>query len=148
MIGLQIDTSQFIDGLRRSSNDLFAGVRQALGQSVAVALNSAKGTAAFHDRTGKLRRSIVRGQSSEWVLFLKTGTKYARFVEGGTRPHVIEGKRSPRKVLHFSWRGEPSFFRRVHHPGTKPRRFMQAARDEGERSLESMIARAMRHAFR
>lgn len=61
---------------------------------------------------------------------------YALFVHDGTKPHIIKPRN--KKILAWTTLGSPkaSFARQVHHPGTKPQRWLQtslffAARSEG-----------------
>lgn len=146
MIVARIDASGFIDWLHRAESDFLAGARQALGQSVALALRHARETTAFRDRTGELRRSIVRGQKSTWNHFIKAGAKHALFVEEDTKPHRIEVKR--RRSLRFVQSGEIRFRRFVNHPGTKGTHFMAKAGEVGERALMDMLERAVDRAFK
>ena len=60
---------------------------------------------------------------------------YAAFVEDGTKPHVIEARNA--KALRFRGKdGQFIFRKRVNHPGTAPRKFMERALREtvGEQS--------------
>lgn len=79
-------------------------------------------------KTGNLRDHIVKrvidigGQPAVVVGF--TGVPYGLFHHEGTKPHTIEPRRA--QVLAFYWPrvGRTVFARRVHHPGTKPNRFL------------------------
>lgn len=113
---------------------LEAGVVQAISLTmravVADAEKAARGTALWKDRSGETRGSIAgewRGLSAGG--FVRAGGA-SRFLEGGTRAHVIHGK----PVLRFVVNGQVLFRRMVHHPGTKPRPFMAEARNVGELS--------------
>ncbi len=145
MIEVRLDTSDFASWLDRASARLQSGSRQALGQSVALALQHARETTLFKDQSGALRRSIVRGGRGTWNHFIKATAKHAAYVEYGTRPHTIEARRA--RALRFVQAGKVRFARSVRHPGTKPTHFMQRARDFGERTLLSMLERATAHAF-
>lgn len=146
MFDIRLDASAFIEWLRHANTDLQSGARNALGQSVALALRDARATQAFKDHTGDLRRSIVRGEKSTWSHFIKATAKYAAYVEHGTVPHVIEARRGTH--LRFVQAGAVRFARRVNHPGTKPRHFMQHAGESGGRALRDMLERASNSAFR
>lgn len=50
-------------------------------------------------------------------------TKYARWVEEGTGPHVI----LPRNKKALFWKGADHPVRMVNHPGTKPRPYLMPA---------------------
>lgn len=123
MIDVHLDAADFVAWMRRAEVDLLAGVRQALGQNVALALRLARTTTAFKDRTGALRRSISRAQTGTWRHTLRASAPHAVFVEKGTRP-------------------------RVFHPGTKPTHFMQRAADAAEVSLVHDVNAALARALR
>lgn len=142
---IRIDKAAFVDWLRKSTDDAKAAARQILGQAAAVALAHAKATHKFKDRTGELRGSIIRGQRSTWVHFIKATAKHAKFVEGGTKPHEIVARR--RQSLRFVMHGEVVFRKRVHHPGTKATHFMDDAATEGARYLDWNLEPAIAKAF-
>jgi hypothetical protein len=55
--------------------------------------------------------------------------RYARYIESGTRPHVIVPRRA--RVLRFEIGGRVVFARRVNHPGYRGSRFLSSSvRDE------------------
>lgn len=146
MLDVQVHVAEFMASIKRVEADMIAGAKQALGQSTAFAVSVAKGTPTFKDRTGQLRSSITRGQKSTWHTFVKASAPHARFVEFGTKPHIIEARRG--KTLRFVAAGGIFFRKRVHHPGTKPTHFMQTASDAGEHALERMIEEAINRALR
>jgi len=59
----------------------------------------------------------------------------------GTPPHDIRPVRAA--ALRFEVRGQTRFARVVHHPGTQPDGYMDAAGDEMERFLEEAVDRVM-----
>ncbi len=145
-VEIRISTREFAAWLRRATEDFQAGAKQALGQSVALALREARATQAFKDRTGELRRSIVSFRRSDWAAGIKATAKHAAYVEYGTEPHRIEARKA--RSLRFVSAGEIRFRRSVQHPGTKPTHFMERAGDAGRTALEEMLLRAIARAFR
>ncbi len=87
-------------------------------------------------RTGKLSRSILkRSYEGEKGVNIVVGAylPYAVFVHEGTKAHTIAAKNAP--MLAFAWPSGPfgakgmggtglHFYKVVHHPGTKPNRFL------------------------
>ena len=77
--------------------------------------------------TGHLRRSIGKQGPEGWrgirgnIASMGTKVHYARYVEEGTKPHVI----LPRRKKALYWKGAPHPFKRVMHPGFKGRWFMK-----------------------
>lgn len=75
--------------------------------------------------TGKLASSIhykiewFNGVPGVWV---GTHDEIARLHHEGTRPHVITPQRA--QFLRFSARGRIVYAREVHHPGTRPNKFL------------------------
>jgi hypothetical protein len=151
MMEVQVDPHALVEWLRRASAELQSGARQALGQSVALALRHARLSRSFDDRTGALRRSIVRGQTGPWVQFIRAGdarVKYARFVEGGTKAHEITPKASNRSgLLRFRVAGQWVSARKVNHPGTIAANYMRDASREGAEALLDMMDRAVNRAL-
>ncbi len=117
--------------------DLGAGLQNNMHQSIRVATDAtyadAKSTTLFNDRSGDLRGSIGESVDGLTGKVWRGRKKYFGFVANGTQPHVIEGRNGG--MLAFMWNGQMSFFRRVHHPGTAPRPFMQHAYDVAQRTL-------------
>lgn len=92
----------------------------------------AKGTKLFNDITGALRKSIS-SEATGLEGKVIAASKYARFVEYGTAPHVIEAKSG---MLRFVVAGSTVFARRVNHPGTAERPFMAEAARVGQQTLD------------
>lgn len=129
---IEADTAAARDAL----HDLAAGLAQAatlaLKSAVAATAQSVAQTGLYHDRTGKTRGSLVSAASG-LEGFVSSGAA-TRFLEAGTRPHVIEAKAGG--TLRFQVAGETVFRRRVNHPGTSPRPFMEVARAVGEQAAD------------
>ncbi|WP_280329602.1 HK97 gp10 family phage protein [Nocardia wallacei] len=83
-------------------------------------------------RTGALKRSIGhsvsrRGPVVRLLVFARA--RHARFIEEGTRPHVIRPRNA--RALRFEIGGRVVFAQRVNHPGTAARPFLRdAVREE------------------
>lgn len=79
--------------------------------------------------TGRLRASIRverrRTLTLRSVFTVGSDVEYADMVHSGTRPHIIRPRSS--KVLRFKVGGRTVYARVVHHPGTKPRPFLDRA---------------------
>lgn len=132
-MSFKVESDAALKDLARVQADMLASVRQVLGQLAALAAAQARATSTFKDRTGALRKSIVRGEKSIWALFVKAGGKdapYAQWIEAGSRAHEIKARRA--RFLRFEQNGQVVFRKRVFHPGTKPARFMESARDAAE----------------
>lgn len=121
------------EALQQLEARITAAARQSLGQAAAYAAELARGTTKFTDRSGRLRRGIVRGAKGTYSLFVKTRSRHALFVEDGTRAHPIRAKR--RRALRFVVGGRTLFRKSVQHPGTKATHFMRDARDDAEGQL-------------
>jgi hypothetical protein len=79
--------------------------------------------------TGRLRASGRIEYSSFFSFRPKAtivfDTDYSAFVNDGTRPHIIRPKNA--KVLRFNVGGRVVYAKVVHHPGTRPRPFLDRA---------------------
>lgn len=99
-------------------------------------------------RTGNLSRHIdYTVQQNGTQIVMKVGVvrgeqdvPYAKFLEGGTRPHVIRPKNA--RVLAFSVGGEQVFAKAVNHPGTPAFRFLRSSLAENRQ----MIVKELRDA--
>jgi hypothetical protein len=83
---------------------------------------------AAPNKTGKFRKTIKPYSRAfivgiEFLPYGKLGTKLAKWIIGGTRPHIIRAKRA--NALRFMVRGKVRFAKFVHHPGTSPNDFVQ-----------------------
>lgn len=75
-------------------------------------------------RTGKLR-STIHAEITARGFKLTADTPYAKFMEYGTKRHVIRAKAGKR--LAFTVNGRKVFAKKVNHPGTKPYRYLSIA---------------------
>ena len=122
---------------RDSLRILHAGIRQAamlaLRSAEQAAVDSAKATTLFKDKTGGTRGSIRMETTPALTGFVIAGGA-AKFLEEGTPPHIIAARRA--KMLRFVVDGVVMYRRWVRHPGTAERPFMTIARDIAERTAE------------
>lgn len=75
--------------------------------------------------TGKLRKSIfsnIRIDAKGLIGTVGANDRIAMIHHQGTRPHIIVPNR--KQTLRFSARGKIVYTKLVHHPGTKPNRFL------------------------
>lgn len=121
---------------RDSLRSLAAGIHQAntlaLRAAVQATETAARGTTLFKDKTGETRGSI-HGEVLGTKGFVEARGA-ARWLEDGTTPHLIEARNAG--ALRFVVNGVTLYRRSVHHPGTRPRPFMQAAARIGAQALE------------
>lgn len=128
------DAEEFRRKLLELGASLRNAAHQALAASVHAAGESARTSKLFADGPEQsLRKSIVE-EVGGLEGKLSATAKHARFVEAGTRPHAIEGRRGG--VLRFVVAGEVFFRRRVQHPGTAERPFMREAAQIGQQTLD------------
>jgi hypothetical protein len=94
----------------------------------------------FKSRTG----ALIAGVTTK-VIKLRSGVvmrqtnkaKHAKFVEFGTRPHVIRASR--KKALRFSVGGRVRFARTVNHPGSRAFRFGYRAHNASHRVMGQFL---------
>jgi hypothetical protein len=108
-------------GLIGLSDAIRRAVRLAIDEGVREAIN----TRRYQDQTGLLTSRIsgyVEVSTPGGAAgYLGAFTKYASFVEGGTRPHEIRG--NPLLTFKAS-NGQWVTTHLVHHPGTRPDGFV------------------------
>lgn len=129
------DTRETRVDLERLFAELEVAAKKALQDALTSAEQHARNTTQFQDVTGTTRKGIhafvTNGSALEGQL-ISMGSA-TRFIEYGTKPHQINARGS---AMRFVVNGQAIFARRVHHPGTRPRPFMQEARDHGEQVLD------------
>ena len=147
MLTVDIDLSEFHAQVGRTLDELGHGIQIAVGHAAQEGAAEAKRSTEFKDRTGKLRAGIVARlaqvthRGSTWEIF--SPMPYSRFVEEGTRAHVIEANNAP--MLHWQDEsGDHHFAKRVFHPGTSPHVFMGQAYFKAERVLYAQMDLVMR----
>ena len=133
MTAVRIDAQAFQQGFRDLAIDIAYAATQAIKAAVSAAEASARGTRLYNDVSGALRQN-TRGETSGITGRLSANTKYARWVENGTKPHVIAARGGG--LLSFVANGQRVFARRVNHPGTAARPFMAQAAVVGQTTLE------------
>lgn len=126
------------EGFRAALNDLHAALlnnaHQALKSALAAAKAHAKASTLFKDGPqAVLRNSVDEKLDGPFEGRVFAGAKHGKFVEDGTRPHIIAAKG---KALRFVIQGQTFFRKVVHHPGTQARPFMGEAADVGEQTLD------------
>ena len=130
MIG--VEASAFRAELARLRGALVTAAERTVADAVGAAKASAIATKLFKDGPNARLRGSIDGKASSLEGKVVADTPYARFVNYGTAPHVIEGN-----PLAFRVGGSMVFARRVMHPGTKPRPFMEAAAAAGDKAMDS-----------
>lgn len=147
MFTAELDLSEFHAQVGRTLDELEHGIRIAVGHAAQEGAAEAKRSTTFQDRTGKLRAGIVArlaqatNRGVTWEIY--SPKPYSRFVEEGTRAHVIEAKNAD--YLHWEDEGGGHHFaKRVFHPGTAPHPFMGQAYLKAERVLYAQMDLVMR----
>ena len=115
-------------------------IREGLDQTIAEVAEAIKGTIAIliHSRTGHLASSFYVFHVGPVQYDVRTDVPYGLFVDRGTAPHMIY-PRNPGGVLRFEVGGDVVFTRYVHHPGTWPQNFMEAALEYHKQDLLDKI---------
>lgn len=156
------DISQAIPDAEAFDRALVGGLQRAVTHTVTVATQKARSEHRWQDRTYATRESIepsvddtAKGATGE----ITAGANAVR-LNDGTAPHEITAgdrkvsggrdasgrfqKSSSRPgMLRFSIGGQVIFRRSVHHPGTKPDPFLDAAADAAGEELMSGVEAAI-----
>lgn len=129
MFSVSVDLSGFRSLATETLKVLAVGTLDAVQAAAEAGAIEARTVGRFKDRTGNLRAGIVAryvhspGLSARWDIVSKA--KYSKFVEQGTRPHVIVAVRAV--ALRFVVGGKTVFAKRVNHPGTAAMPYMGPA---------------------
>lgn len=126
---------ELVKNTKKASKDLHGLLLQTMKKATTKIKNDARRIrpGSFKNRTGNLRRSIDRRvfSAAKGVVFV--GEKYGKYVEFGTRPHIIRPKNA--KMLAFRVGGQLVFARQVNHPGSKPYPYMKPAFEENKNKV-------------
>lgn len=131
MLEFQVDT-RALEEIRRRFDQAPGIVRSELEAGTRDATDATRDAirAETPTRTGALRGSIVSRFSAVGsasfrgeVAVLNPGARYGRFVNEGTRAHLIRPRY--REALRFVSGGRTVFARSVRHPGTRPNPFWE-----------------------
>lgn len=126
-----IEASATLRGLTTLERRILDVARMQLYEVVRVALRSAQETTLFRDRTGALRSKLGIVDTGAFEKRVVSRARHSIFIENGTRAHEIRPKNA--KLLRFTVGGQTVFARKVQHPGTAKRPFMEnAARAGGQ----------------
>lgn len=87
-------------------------------------------------KSGDLQRSVLTSIDYPTAT-VEAQSKYAKFVENGTRPHVIQA--SKKKAL--AWKGGLHPYKLVHHPGTKANPFFETGVEASADGVEQQFAK-------
>lgn len=85
-------------------------------------------------RSGNLRQSVITDRVSAYTHKVRVAKFYGKFIEEGTRAHVIRPKKAG-GVLSFLAGGSWVHARQVNHPGTKPYPFFKPAVEQTRREV-------------
>lgn len=173
---IQLDTAGLARALERLIPEMDRAFSDAMSTVMDDVTNDAKSRAP--SKTSDLVTSIgsvYGGVFSDGTLIgtVSASASHALFVEYGTRPHVIEGKKEnftmyPRKgnkalafngivvrsvkrtqrALRFPGRFGWSFATKVNHPGTSPNPFLRPALQSNRGNIEGQFEKATKLAIR
>lgn len=136
-------TNIYIDGL----NEFLADVKKA-GLDAKPLISSALTNAATitqrnirqeaPHKTGSLQRSVMTFMSYPTATVTEQ-EKYGRYVEEGTRPHVIQA--TNKKALF--WKGALNPYKAVRHPGTKANPFFERGVNRSVNEVQAQFSKVM-----
>lgn len=157
-----------LDGSRANlQRALSAGIQAATIQLASILKRDFLSGQLVNRRTGNLSRAVFTKMIDDLTGVVGVGKEapYARFVNDGTRPHIIAARNAKALAFHVNGfytsytsnagitrqaynKGDLIFRKVVHHPGTKPRHFMEAAlaaaKPEIQRIIEAHVSSAMK----
>jgi hypothetical protein len=124
---------------RRVVRTIEDGLRKAVNRAAREGATEAIQRHTFTNRSGDLERSIgsivdAGSTTDDYGAEIVALAQYASYVEDGTKPHVIEARRTA-MLRWVNQLGAVMFRMRVNHPGTAPRPFMGLAYIKAEAVL-------------
>jgi hypothetical protein len=130
-LNIEVDTS----GL----NFAIGAIKQAISEELEDAAHKVERTAKelVPVDTGALRSSIATsGGGFDYTI--TASTPYAKYIEDGTRPHIINGN------PYLVWDGQIyDSITSVNHPGNRAYKYMETACDTHTEDIDDRIAEAI-----
>lgn len=136
-----------VDAMKAALAKFAEDVVKQSERSMDVALESTEAYALsvispqIHRRTGKLERSFGHRRYGPFsgkvynTAVSKDGAPYPHFLDVGTKAHEIKAKNAPFLVFYWEKIGQWMRLKKVSHPGTAPRPFVNPSAEYGERTL-------------
>lgn len=141
MIEIEIDRRDLDRAAVRFLTELAQGAQRATKDEAEATRERIASGLYWTNRTGKTGQSFrVEPGVESLSSTLASGSKVARFILNGTQPHVIQARR--RDALTFVVNGTQVFRRRVNHPGTKARPYLQMEATRAEPALMRRVESA------
>lgn len=131
--------SAALDDFDELAGDAAADLLDTSGDAAAEAVRS---RASRHRVTGRMVRQIDVTKTGEGIrheVDVRAGGPVARFVAGGTEPHVIRPIRA--RALHLGGNVRHRFLARVHHPGTRADPFVEQGLDDATGDIDRSAQR-------
>lgn len=139
---------ELIQAFERSPEVFTKHVKLALNQNLRDIQVEAKQIHRFIARTGMLEKAIQTkdaDQNLSGSVYLDTNiAKYANFVHGGTKRHLITP--TNRTSLRWATGGGFKFAKKVMHPGTKSDEFIYQALENKQASIQQRYSDAVNKA--
>lgn len=132
-----IDVSEALRNLTTIDRRVQDTARLGISDVAKIAYRAAKETTLFKDRTGELRGTLDIVDTGAYAKRVIARAKHGRYIESGTKAHVILPKNAP--MLRFVIGGRVVFARRVNHPGTAKRPFMENAAQAGSQAMSVVM---------
>lgn len=138
MIEIQVTGSQAVRANMARIGTVLT--QQALAETAVKVEDYIEGEAGKHHQTGALVRSIYKAKAPNgWEIGHDLQhAPHALFVHWGTKPHTIRPKN--KQTLRWPVGGKFIFAKEVHHPGTKPDKWLERAAALAPKIFEQQIA--------
>ena len=142
---IRIDGSEVLRDLTKLERRVLDVARIQIYEVARVAFRAARDTTLFRDRTGELRGTLdIVDKGAYWKRVIAPAT-HAKFIEGGTKAHEIRPRRA--KLLRFYVGGRVVYARKVNHPGTAKRPFMESAARAGSQAMRVLFDEGVERAI-
>lgn len=123
-----------------------AGMRGAIGRSTRFLRGLAyENINKDTGRTAGTIGSTLVGAGSSVSGHVGSNDRVARYLEYGTRPHVIRPRNA--RALRFVSGGRVVFARAVNHPGTRPYRWLERSGEQGGAYAKGELSRVFTRVF-
>lgn len=141
----RFEASDCLRNLKSIERRVLDVARAGIFTVVRVAYRSIQESTLFKDRTGELRGTVDILDTGAYSKRLIVPASYAKYVNGGTKPHPITPKKEG-GFLRFVVGGRVVYAKKVDHKGTSPRPFLEHAADAGSQTMKILFEEGVERA--
>lgn len=143
-VSIESNAGELAYSLKTKPENIKKGMETGLDESADLGVRTMKAAHNPFSKTGKTLRSIKSVSNGDFSRSMgpMTDDKVPIFLEKGTKPHIITGN------PWLYWPGAKHPVKKVNHPGTTPRPFVEPAHRTLKVMFSKIMAKNINNAFK